>query len=139
MKTIKKLQFTFGGYFANNYSVTIVGNKTEYWGSRHPINMKPALQKAITDEKLNELSLLLNQLEIQKWQPEYFAEIMDGIQWTLIILYSDKTKFKSFGSNAYPDSNGNKKDEMTNEFQQLMDILKSAIEEPDFFSSKFIN
>jgi len=53
-------------------------------------------------------------LHIEEWKQEYVdSEILDGIQWKLVVTYADGRKRKYWGSNDFPD-----------DFRALLEVME---------------
>ena len=42
------------------------------------------------------------QIRFEEWDDEYWADVCDGEQWSIVYQYSGEEKKRSWGSNAYP-------------------------------------
>lgn len=115
-KTIKNINFKIGGYSGWNETwIDINKNKV------HIINNysdATACEFIANDKKQKNFINDINKIDFSKWKKEYQPqdyEICDGEQWQLEVVYTDKTKIKSYGNNAYPD-----------EWKKFFDLVNSV-------------
>jgi hypothetical protein len=135
IKSIRYLEFEIGGFFSTNYSITIVGDFITFFSDPYRFDEGERQTKTVSAVALKLFISELNKLKVQQWKRKYVNyDILDGVQWSLAIQYNNlKHKKRIYGSNEYPGSITNL-GEITIEFQEFLDALKTFIDEPNFFS-----
>ena len=115
LNSIEKIVFSINSFFEGNVvrKITFKDNKTilkktsSKFGEEENITKNMGLTK---DEFIKKLSLL----EIENWEENYFAPVLDGEDWELKIYFlGDKKCLSKTGSNAYPSN-----------FDELCDLLE---------------
>lgn len=116
LNSIEKIVFSINSFFEGNVvrEITFKDNKTilkktssKFGKEKENLTKNMGLTK---DEFINKLSLL----EIENWEENYFAPVLDGEDWELQISFlGDKKCLSKMGSNAYPSN-----------FDELCDLLE---------------
>lgn len=114
-------EFFLGGYFGPSHFIYIDGkqeNKIIRYAKAHGgiyVDLKdPKNEMDLNpDILIKEISLKpeewfgfieeLKSVEIDNWKDKYIdKDILDGIQWEIIIEFNENDKIKKYGSNKYP-------------------------------------
>lgn len=134
MKTLELFEFELGGYFAENSVIAYENGSAEYCSYTHGPEDKKWLHKTIAPKEVQQLIDGLEKLNVTKWDKEYVNHgMMDGTQWTLVIKYNGTKKKKVYGSNSYPNPEFEYEDGYSNDFKQLLKLLRKFIGESRFF------
>jgi hypothetical protein len=105
MRKIKKFEFSFeiGGFRINTYKI--------YSQDQFVIIQNMDVPGLITDSNRVEISDLewqrfwnkIDRLGVWDWEKEYFdQDVMDGVQWELMIDKKGRQRRRIFGSNKFP-------------------------------------
>ena len=102
---IIRFYYSDGGYFSGYKSINIIKSITEIkYTYSHSLKGNKK-EYVFSNEKWDEFINRLFKENIQNWKNKYYDNnICDGEQWELEMEFQDLPKFKSFGSNEYPNN-----------------------------------
>lgn len=98
-----KFEFYIGGYFASHFEVALHNDELHFRVSDYPLfgkEREPSHKVPVAGDP--DWKKLVEYLSSLNWLPEYNANILDGIQWS-IYFENENKQLTSIGSNAYPD------------------------------------
>ena len=119
------LSFTQLGLVTQEYKIDFVSKKVWEFDIRNGIQWRdPTAENEgytfagdLSDEKISSFLKDCSTYGMENWEEFYDNKtIIDGLQWSLKVVYSDSTIMKSAGSNAYPET----WNEMQGAFQRLI-------------------
>lgn len=140
MNTISSLEyfrFTIGGYSSSKFEIRLRNKTASYSADLYRNMFDLNHKKEISQKKLKDFILKINELDLLSWKNIYDSDICDGTQWELRMSYNGSEKKKIYGSNSYPGSQVDSCSR-TPEFENLLTIIKELIEDPHFFEDSFI-
>ena len=106
----ERLSISVGGHFGPSYSIELENGSLTYSHSK-PVQQFPpewdSKSETIrpTERQWQAFRERLDELNVWRWQPEYFEPVCDGTGWSVEIVYSD-TLIRSHGSNCFPGKDG---------------------------------
>ena len=107
INSINKIEFSIGGYSHGEEAFILEGNEITFWdngisgGGRPPEEW--ISKKNINEKDKETLRIMLNNLSFLKWNKEYCDDnVLDGKQWSILVIYNGNLKKKVYGSNSYP-------------------------------------
>lgn len=68
------------------------------------------------------------QLHFEEWNDEYWADVCDGEQWSLVYQYAGEEKKRCWGSNAYPE-NWDSLIELVDKLKNKLPIVESDVDD----------
>jgi len=102
---IIKFYYSNGGYFNGYKSINLIKSNTEIKYTYSHSLKKNKMESIFSNEKWYEFITKIFEENIQNWKNRYYDNnICDGEQWELEMEFQDLPKFKSFGSNEYPNN-----------------------------------
>lgn len=106
IKSIKKIEYSIGGYSQGEISYVLDGSIISHWENECAgMGQPPAdyiSSKEVSNNQLDSIKELFNQLDFTNWEKEYWENVSDGEQWELMVTYNGNLRKKVEGSNAYP-------------------------------------
>jgi len=119
VKAIDEIHIHFGsfGRTVQEYKIDFIEKKL--WEFQNPLDFEsdygfrdPLSENEgytfvcdLSDEKIADFWKACMQLGLAEWEESYIEPlIMDGIQWSVTVEYSDSTVMKSYGSNKFPET-----------------------------------
>lgn len=100
------IRFSYGGFFQGHTEITIKRNKNGAIAvvSQFPYESKPVPDRQITALRWMRLvNRLYSELYLHEWKKDYDNfDVLDGEQWSLEIILTNRRKRTYEGSNAYP-------------------------------------
>jgi len=94
--------FEYGGFSSDNYKIYNNGIDLIVEINHHRINHEE-FNRQISFEQWSEFWIVIDEIDAWRWDKDYFnQDILDGIQWELVIDRKGKRRRRIFGSNDYP-------------------------------------
>jgi hypothetical protein len=106
----ERLHVNIGGHFGTSFSVCLEDGLLTYESSKLVQNFPPkwdcrSEQIQPTEGQWQAFRERLDELNVWRWESEYFEPVCDGTGWSAEIVYSEKA-IRSHGSNCFPGQNG---------------------------------
>ena len=100
---ILSIEAFVGGYFGSSYQVSIdlENNTATYKKLEDGYEIINDREFMIEYAEIEKFRSELESIRILKWEKEYFAPVLDGTSWSVIIKTADG-EFESRGSNIFP-------------------------------------
>ncbi|MBU5425710.1 winged helix-turn-helix domain-containing protein [Tissierella pigra] len=100
---ILSIEAFVGGYFGSSYQVSIdlENNTATYKKLEDGYEIINDREVVIENTEIEKFRSELESIRILKWEKEYFASVLDGTSWSIIIKTADG-EFESSGSNSFP-------------------------------------
>lgn len=105
IKSIRKIEFYIGGYSQGNKTYRIDESGVSYFEDEgYQLSKPPEINTSnpLNPLQKNDLIKTLKKVDFINWKKEYWANVCDGEQWSLMVTYNGNLSKKVEGSNAYP-------------------------------------
>ena len=131
------LEFSIGGFFAASKQLELRGDtvvarrRAAGW---QPGGQVDSLRVVPSAEAWRAFWDAADAAGVQRWHPEYNAEgVQDGLGWSIRVVGGGR-EINSWGSNAYPDRNGNEHElDQPREFQAFIHALNVLVGVENWF------
>ena len=105
IKSIRKIEFSIGGYSQGNKTYRIDESGVTYCeddGYQLIKTPKSNTARVLNPMQKSDLIKTLKKVDFINWKKDYWADVCDGEQWSLMVTYNGNLSKKVEGSNAYP-------------------------------------
>ena len=120
----KRLHLSMGGFHGGYYELEMNGGRLLFSPPGDELSrteISPTASDWATFRKT------IDSLKLWIWREDYLdPNVCDGAQWSVLIDYSDR-RIKANGSNAYPDEDGNPRNEMTEIFRGFLRAVEDLM------------
>lgn len=106
-RMIESFRFENSFYLALNRNRTVViQNQGDVYSLSFSMGLGAEAEPLmLSEEDSNAVDEFIGALNIQNWKDEYNNyNVLDGEQWEIEIVFTDGSRYKSTGSNAYPSA-----------------------------------
>ena len=97
-----EIYFEIGGYMAECYKIFNIDNKLIIDKTFSYGRLIESRIEECDNKQWNDFWIKIDELNVWKWEKEYWDEVMDGTQWELMIDKIGRKRRKIHGSNKFP-------------------------------------